>query len=762
MGTPDSELERRQKLQQLQNFISGALAVEDMLTGAQARLLEVFACERTTIYALDTKNRHLYSLAKTGGEFKEIRVGLEPSSIAGFTGVSKKTLNLSNVYEAADLKRIHPQLQFDDRWDKASGFTTRSMLSVPVLNEQNLLGVMQLINRKDRQPFGPRDLASAEEVARTLGLAFFNLNRIRSLKEARKPTRWDALIDGGSISEVELHKAVGEALQQKVDPARWLIDKAGVARADVDRSLSLFFNAEPFHFSGKETIPEELRRRVKAEYLKQNCGAPVERRGNALVCVIDDPGDLDRVDALKAIEPGLRVDVMVGLRDEILGYIEQSYGLREDVGKILRDLSSEELIATPAMQSETDAEGGVGEADSSVIKLANQIIADAYKRGASDIHIEPYGKDHATVVRFRIDGDCVSYQEIPAPFRNALVARFKIMANLDISEKRKPQDGKIRLKLSKDKNLELRVATIPTSGGNEDVVMRILAASKPIPLAEMGMSERNLKSLLEVITKPYGLVLCVGPTGSGKTTTLHSALGHINTVDMKIWTAEDPVEITQPGLRQVQVQPKIGFTFEAAMRAFLRADPDVIMVGEMRDRETAETGIEASLTGHLVLSTLHTNSAPETVTRLIDMGLDPFSFADALLGVLAQRLARGLCKHCRELYPATRAEFDQVAEPFGGEAQLATQGITFGAQFQLWRGRGCDNCGGTGYKGRIGLHELLVTNDEIKRAISRKAPVEEVRNQALAGGMTTLLQDGIQKAMLGQTDLKQVLAVCSR
>jgi type II secretory ATPase GspE/PulE/Tfp pilus assembly ATPase PilB-like protein len=278
----------------------------------------------------------------------------------------------------------------------------------------------------------------------------------------------------------------------------------------------------------------------------------------------------------------------------------------------------------------------------------------------------------------------------------------------------------------------------------------------------MGMSERNLKAFIDIIKKPYGLVLCVGPTGSGKTTTLHSALGHINTSDMKIWTAEDPVEITQQGLRQVQVQPKIGFTFEAAMRAFLRADPDVIMVGEMRDRETAETGIEASLTGHLVFSTLHTNSAPETVTRLLDMGLDPFSFADSLLGVLAQRLARGLCKHCKELYPATRAEFDQIAEPFGGEAQLASQGITFGPQFQLWRGRGCDNCGATGYKGRIGLHELLATNDDIKRAIARRAPVEDVRNFALVGGMTTLLQDGIQKAMLGQTDLKQVLAVCSR
>jgi type II secretory ATPase GspE/PulE/Tfp pilus assembly ATPase PilB-like protein len=274
------------------------------------------------------------------------------------------------------------------------------------------------------------------------------------------------------------------------------------------------------------------------------------------------------------------------------------------------------------------------------------------------------------------------------------------------------------------------------------------------------MSERNLREMKVIIAKPYGLVLCVGPTGSGKTTTLHSALGSINTQDMKIWTAEDPVEITQPGLRQVQVQPKIGFDFAAAMRSFLRADPDVIMVGEMRDKETASTGVEASLTGHLVLSTLHTNSAPETITRLVDMGLDPFSFADALLGVLAQRLARGLCKKCREQYPASKDEVAEIVAAAGEETAVAL-GVTKG-ELKLWRAPGCELCAKTGYKGRIALHELLVADDGIKRAIAKRAPVEEVRNLAIAGGMRTLLQDGVEKALAGKTDIKQVLAVCLR
>lgn len=754
---PNQQLELRRRLHAICTYISGANSMEELLTGAPARLLELFAAERVTLFAIDTKNRHLYSVGKTGGEFKEIRVGVDGSSLAGFVGVTKKPINVANVYEAGELKKIHPQLAFDDRWDKASGFVTRSMLCVPVLYDGNLLGVVQIINRKDRQPFSPRDQQSAEEIARTLGMAFFNLNQMKALATHRKVTRWDALIDSGAIAEDDLDKAQKEAAAQKVDAARWLIEKVGIPRQQVERSLAQFYNCEFFRFTGQETIPEDLRKKIKGDYLKQICAAPVERKPGAIVVVIDDPNDLQRADALKALEYGLKIELKVGFRDEIVALIEQSYGMSASVGSILQQLGQESATEAAPVDEVND---NVAESDSAVIKLANQIIADAYKRNASDIHIEPYGKERATVVRFRIDGDCAQYQEIPQQYRNALVARLKIMANLDIAEKRKPQDGKIKIKM-KDRNLELRVATIPTANGNEDVVMRILAASKPLPLEQMGFSERNLGSLKTLFKQPYGLILCVGPTGSGKTTTLHSCLGYINTPDMKIWTAEDPVEITQYGLRQVQVQPKIGFTFEAAMRAFLRADPDVIMVGEMRDKETAETGIEASLTGHLVVSTLHTNSAPETITRLLDMELDPFSFADSLLGVLAQRLARALCKACKQPRQPLKEEWDEIAAAFGGHEVLESQGLRF-PDFALYKGVGCDNCGGSGYKGRIGLHELLVNNDELKRLIAHKSPVEQIRVKAIEGGMTTLLQDGIQKAMQGLTDLKQVLAVASR
>jgi type II secretory ATPase GspE/PulE/Tfp pilus assembly ATPase PilB-like protein len=390
------------------------------------------------------------------------------------------------------------------------------------------------------------------------------------------------------------------------------------------------------------------------------------------------------------------------------------------------------------------------------VKLCNKIIIDGYNRGASDIHVEPYGRSSPTVVRLRVDGDCQKYLEIPAPHRNALVQRFKIMAKLDISERRKPQDGKIRFRGPMG-TIELRVATIPTSGGNEDVVMRILAASKPLPLERMGFSERNLREFKAILEKPYGICLVVGPTGSGKTTTLHSALGYINHVDTKIWTAEDPVEITQPGLRQVQVHPKIDFTFASAMRSFLRADPDVIMVGEMRDHETAAIGVEASLTGHLVFSTLHTNSAPETIVRLLDMDIDPFNFADALLGIVAQRLVRTLCG-CKEAYAPSQEEFAELMQEYGVE-QWQKLGIPYSPSVRLHRANGCLKCGNTGYKGRMGIHELLVASDEVKRLIQKRRPVEELRAQGVGEGMTTLLQDGIQKVLQGHTDIKQVRAV---
>jgi type II secretory ATPase GspE/PulE/Tfp pilus assembly ATPase PilB-like protein len=430
-----------------------------------------------------------------------------------------------------------------------------------------------------------------------------------------------------------------------------------------------------------------------------------------------------------------------------------------------------------AIESESGDEASAA-ADNELVKLVNKVIIDAYNQGASDIHIEPYPGKAKTEIRFRKDGSLGPYIEVPASYRAAIAARLKIMCDLDISEKRKPQDGKIKFKKFGPLDIELRVATIPTAGGVEDIVMRILSAGEPMPLEKMGFSANNLDRLQNTIAKPYGLFFVCGPTGSGKTTTLHSVLKSLNTADTKIWTAEDPVEITQKGLRQVQVNKKAGLDFAAVMRSFLRADPDIIMVGEMRDKETTSTGIEASLTGHLVFATLHTNSAPESIIRLLDMGMDPFNFSDALLGILAQRLAKRLCS-CKESYTPEAAELTSFLREyceellntprFKADPKSSMEGVYkdwvrhYGGEkghLSFYRPVGCDKCGGTGFKGRCGLHELLIASDRIKKGIQEHARVAELLAVALEEGMRTLKQDGMEKCLSGVTHIKEVRSVC--
>jgi len=411
-----------------------------------------------------------------------------------------------------------------------------------------------------------------------------------------------------------------------------------------------------------------------------------------------------------------------------------------------------------------DKEEDLNVTDNALVRLVNKIIIEAHAQGASDIHIEANPGTSATRIRFRKDGELEDYLELRSSYRNALVSRLKIMAGLDIAEHRHGQDGKINFARFGPLPIELRVAVVPTSNGLEDIVMRILGGVEPLPIDKLGLCERDLEELKRMVTRSYGLILVCGPTGSGKTTTLHSVLHHINRPDIKIWTAEDPVEITQPGLRQVQINSRIDWTFANAMRAFLRADPDVIMVGEMRDPETTKIGIEASLTGHLVFSTLHTNSAAESVVRLLEFGMDPFNFADALIGILSQRLARKLCPKCKRSHPASENEIsDLLAEYCAGSklepaTVLAQWRTTFGnsGQILLYEAVGCKECK-NGYRGRTGIYELLSSNSEVKHLIRIRGTVPQIVDAAQAGGLRLLRQDAIEKVLGGLLDL-----ICAR
>jgi type II secretory ATPase GspE/PulE/Tfp pilus assembly ATPase PilB-like protein len=481
---------------------------------------------------------------------------------------------------------------------------------------------------------------------------------------------------------------------------------------------------------------------------------PIELRGKTLVVATSEPTDSTIPDVLSFITK-YNIELVVAVARQISEALDKYYNIpAESLEAFITEMEEEQPIVV-----EQSEEVDYGEPDSKVILLVNKILIEAFRRNVSDIHFEPELDKGPLVVRYRVDGECVVSHEIPSAHKHAVIARLKIMAKLDIAERRKPQSGKIFL-LYEKKKLEYRLEITPTVEGHEDAVLRLLTSAKPLSLDEMGFSPQNLQRFTEMVQKPYGIILCAGPTGSGKTTTLHSALATINSPQRKIWTAEDPVEIVQKGLRQVQVNPKIGFTFADAMRSFLRADPDVIMIGEMRDSETSKTAIAASLTGHLVFSTLHTNSAPETAGRLIEMGLDPYNFSDALLGIIAQRLARKLCTQCKTQYHPSQEEYDEIVAHYG-ESWFQADGLPEMSEgLQLMKSVGCEKCGGTGYKGRIALHELLVSSNEVKRAIKRNASVEDLRELALREGMRTLKMDGIQKVLNGTTDLKQILKVC--
>ncbi|MFZ1803654.1 MAG: GspE/PulE family protein [Nitrospira sp.] len=601
---------------------------------------------------------------------------------------------------------------------------------------------------------------SAETYQKRQVLSVASLKKLSMGKPPRKMTMGRSLLDciayRGLIKQAELDAAIEESLSREIDLETLLLDKYRVPKSALGSALSEFYQCPYVSYDERTVIDPELLKNLSFDYLKRSAWIPLKRQGSVLDIIINDPHDLEKGLDIRRAFPGTTTRFSVGLRRDIEQYLLVATG-QANGGSITEILG--ELVDEAGIERNGEAESGeIDENDSAIVRLANQVIAEAYRLGASDVHIEPYSDRKETAVRFRVDGSCFTYMRIPAVYRRAIVSRLKIMANLDIAERRKPQDGKIRYKLAKDREIELRVATLPTAGNNEDVVLRLLTAKDTMPLEAMDFSQDVLQIIKELSEHPHGIFLCVGPTGSGKTTTLHAVMKHINTDERKIWTAEDPIEITQEGLRQVQVHPKIGFTFATAMRAFLRADPDVIMIGEMRDKETADIAIEASLTGHLVMSTLHTNSAVETITRLLDMGCDSFNFADAMLGVLAMRLCKRICSHCKETYHPTQQEYDELVQGYGAR-YWEKLGVTYTEDWTLSRGRGCEICNHSGFKGRVALHELLVGSEDIKNLIQAKARTAEILSVAMRDGMVTLLQNGIQKVLKGLTTYRQVRAV---
>ena len=587
-------------------------------------------------------------------------------------------------------------------------------------------------------------------------------DKIDQLTLKPAPTsRYGYLLQKNLVTADQLQKALSLAKKTRKSVEFVLIQEFKIRKREVGKSLSLFYGC-PFRvFDPKVPVPVELIGSLKKPFLLHDIWVPLSLLQNRLEILIDDPGDLRKTGLIRGLTKTKKINFSVGIKEDIEAFIRYFFDRKteDSVKDMLEDLDLIPDITLEEEEKEIEMKEEVDESSSQVVRLVDQVIVTALRKNASDIHIEPSPVTNKTGIRFRLDGVCQEYIQVPNSMAKGVLSRLKIMAGLDIAEKRLPQDGKIKFRRKGIPQLDLRLATLPSAGGHEDAVLRLLAASGALKLDEMGLSERNLKIMKKILVQPYGLILVVGPTGSGKTTTLHSALDHINNPGVKIWTAEDPVEITQPGLRQVEVKPKIGLDFARVMRSFLRADPDIIMIGEMRDNETASIGIEASLTGHLVFSTLHTNSAPETVTRLLDMGLNPLNFSDALLGVLAQRLIRKLCPNCRKKYHPSPDEFEEIEMEYG-KADFARLNIAYTPELDLYRRSKCDACSGTGYKGRMGIHELLEGTPATKKLVKEEAPSDEIFTQGVTDGMTTLKQDGISKVLSGLTDMAEVRRVC--
>jgi type II secretory ATPase GspE/PulE/Tfp pilus assembly ATPase PilB-like protein len=585
--------------------------------------------------------------------------------------------------------------------------------------------------------------------------------RLNALMSQMLPgSRYDYLIHEKMVTPGQLQKALVSSQRTRKSVESVLIEEFQLKKSDIGKSLSLFYGVPFKAFDPNHPVPFELIRSLKKSFLLHDVWVPLSWGTKHIDIIVDDPKDIQKTDHIRALIKMPNIHLSVGIKEDIEQYIKRFYEQEQSEDAMESSLDLDELV--PDVVFEEDAEEvmeSLDESASQVVRLVDQVLVTAYRTGVSDIHIEPSPVTNKTGIRFRMDGVCQDYLKVPNTMAKGILSRIKIMCNLDISERRLPQDGKIKFRRKGIQPFELRVATIPTTGGFEDAVLRILAKAGAMKMNQMGLNDRNLKIMEKILSQPYGLILVVGPTGSGKTTTLHAALGHINKPGIKIWTAEDPVEITQAGLRQVEVKPRIGLDFARVMRSFLRADPDVIMIGEMRDEETASTGIEASLTGHLVFSTLHTNSAPETITRLLDMGLNPLNFSDAFLGVLAQRLVRTLCSSCRQSYHPSEEEFNDIVDAYGPE-DFALTGITHTPELVLYRTVGCEVCAGSGYKGRMAIHELMEGTKEIKRMIKKQASAEDLFHQAAKEGMTTLKQDAIAKLLQGFTDMKEVNRVC--
>lgn len=699
-------------------------------------ILDSFNVQRVSLFQRRSHHRDLVARYKTGSELREFRVPVNTQSIAGYVAMAQHSILVNNPYDEDALRAIHYKLKFEKRYDRLTRVKTDNILAVPIKYNDVLLGVFEVIN-KEHGAFNDDDMALAEQVASILAHAYKY-----ELGGTARP--FDYLVHKGLVDKKVLSNVSKNASIKHL--AFILNSEHQIAEKSISEALSIYYQVPAIEFLPAEFHVSPHDSKLNPSYLKRNLVVIVRDANEQAIVLMFEPNNST---LLMEIENALGSDnyqLAFALPSHILQYLGDIKDSPSGARKF-DDIIGE--ISTSVVVKEEKKTESIAENEPAIVRLVTSILEEAVRINASDIHIDPE-PDSPTLVRMRVDGLVRDINQVPESHHGAVVSRIKILAGLNIAEKRLPQDGKLIFS-HKGQAIDVRVATIPTVVG-EGLVMRILVSGDAMSLHKINLAPQNLNRLESMLSVPHGILLVVGPTGSGKTTTLHAALGRLNTPDKKIWTIEDPVEIKQYRLQQVQVNPKIGFTFANALRAFLRADPDVILVGEMRDQETAGAAIEASLTGHLVLSTLHTNSAPETITRLLDLGMDPVNFSDACIGILAQRLVRVLCMNCKEKHVPNEVEMDFIRRQYGEEY---FDEVKISDNQHLYKAVGCKECDDTGYKGRTGVHELLTMTPQLRSLVYKKASAEQIKQQSMHDGMRTLAQDAILKVIHGDIDIIQ-------
>ena len=736
----------KKALTAIYNIIKKSNSFQEGISEVEKDILNLIKAERMTIYQSLSNGIEIQSVFKSSGEKKEIRVPYSTTSVSGWVALSNKSVIIKDLDDHQELQRIHPDLKYDSSFSKASGFIEKNMICVPIKEGKVFLGVLQFTNCTDGSEFTIDDAKNAILIAQMLAQKFRT-----DLQSTQSPLHY--LVKQGKITQDEMLKIEQYDTAQTGNSYIKILSEKGVSKKDIGKSLEQYYQVPFMTYRNDVLLPEIFFKDVKRSYLRNKKCVPIQGDKQEVVILIDDPSDHDKIVEIQNILQSKSYIFRVALEEDIMKYLSDEHKIKSTEKARI----TEELINEKKQNVEFSLDGLKSAQSTANIHMVDNVIKEAHRLGASDIHIEPGEDEILGTIRVRVDGSCRQLATVPSDNYDSIIARIKVMSKLDISERRKPQDGKCKV-MVRGSDLELRIATVPTVHG-ESIVMRLLSSGEALPLDKLNLAPKILNKIYEVCKHHHGLFLVSGPTGSGKTTTLHAILNHLNTPDKKIWTAEDPVEITQPGLQQLQINNKIDLTFSNAIRAFMRADPDIILIGEMRDAETANIGIEASLTGHLVLSTLHTNSAPDTITRLLNLGIERVNFTDSLLGVLAQRLVRTLCSECKSSYRPDDKEMNHLIEIYGKE-DFENDGYQ-ADQIKLYKPTGCEECGLTGYKGRTGLHEMLVVSSELQQLIYDEASLQVITQQAYKDGMRTLLQDGTYKVFKGEIDYSSLISAVS-